>query len=80
MSDPADLAGTVEQHERENSLARQAARNTEREMPFEIDGVRVCLDCYELISTARLAAKPEAVRCVECQNDNDRRRRKHGIA
>lgn len=37
------------------------------EEPFEIEGVRVCLDCFEPIPSARLKAKPDAVRCVDCK-------------
>ncbi len=73
MSDPADLAAPVEQRQRDDALANQAALNAAHETPFEIDGKRVCLDCYDPIPARRLKACPHAVRCVECQNDHDRR-------
>lgn len=73
MSDPADLAGPFEQRQRDDSLARQAALNAAHETPFEIEGKRVCLDCYDPIARKRLAANQHAVRCVECQNDHNRR-------
>jgi phage/conjugal plasmid C-4 type zinc finger TraR family protein len=74
MTDAADFAGPIEQREREAALARQAARNEEHETPFEIEGMRVCTDCYEPIGARRLEANPHAVRCTECQQDLDRRR------
>lgn len=67
----------MEQHDRDAALARQAAES-EHERPFEIEGVRVCLDCFEPIAPTRLAANHAAVRCVECQQDHDRRRA-HGM-
>lgn len=45
------------------------------ETPLEINGKRYCLDCDDPISQPRLAANANAVRCVECQNDHDRRGR-----
>jgi len=45
------------------------------EPPLEVDGQRICLGCEDRLSHARLKANPNAVRCVECQNDCDRRRR-----
>lgn len=43
------------------------------EPPLEVDGQRCCLGCWEPLSSARLKANPNAVRCVDCQNDRDRR-------
>lgn len=43
------------------------------ETPLEVNGQRFCLGCDDPISQARLDACPRAVRCVECQNDQDRR-------
>lgn len=43
------------------------------EAPLEVNGQRLCLDCDESLSAARLNANPRAVRCVDCQNDHDRR-------
>lgn len=43
------------------------------EAPLEINGQRFCLDCDGRLSLARLAANADAVRCVECQTDHDRR-------
>lgn len=43
------------------------------EAPLERNGQRFCLDCDERLSVARMDANPRAVRCVDCQNDHDRR-------
>lgn len=61
--------------ERRTAEAIQAVRNRPIEKPLDINGVRLCLDCRELVGAARLNANPQAVRCVECQTDHDRRRR-----
>ena len=67
MSKQLDLAQEVEQRQRDEALARQAEVASVTEQPFEIDGKRVCLDCVEPLLAERLDAKPDAVRCVECQ-------------
>ena len=43
------------------------------EAPLEHHGRRFCLDCADELSFARMDANPRAVRCVDCQNDHDRR-------
>lgn len=43
------------------------------EPPLEVNGQRLCLDCDGPLSRARMQANPNAVRCVECQTDHDRR-------
>ncbi|WP_328184645.1 TraR/DksA C4-type zinc finger protein [Marinobacter sp. OP 3.4] len=43
------------------------------EAPLEYNGQRLCLDCDCPLGGARLEANPNAVRCVECQTDHDRR-------
>lgn len=46
-----------------------------RETPLEVNGHRLCLECNDRISAARLSASENAVRCVECQTDHDQRGR-----
>jgi DnaK suppressor protein len=65
MSDQFDRASELEQSYRDDALARHQSRQIER--PHEQDGVRYCLACRCSICTGRLAANPEAVRCVLCQ-------------
>lgn len=38
-----------------------------------IDGIAYCVDCGFDIPPARLKARPDAVRCVECQGKKERR-------
>lgn len=64
--DDLDRAQALEESERDAALAR-ATRPRADEAPFESEGVRVCLDCYEPIARKRLTAQPTAVRCVACQ-------------
>lgn len=76
MTDEADRAQAREERDRAEAIERAAAPASET--PFEIEGVRVCLDCFDPIARQRLAANPAAVRCVDCQNDYERRQRRHG--
>jgi len=39
-------------------------------------GIRLCMDCGEEIEPARLEAKPDAFRCVDCQAKKERRARR----
>ncbi len=39
------------------------------------DGREDCVDCGEVLNPARRAAAPFAVRCLECQQANERGRR-----
>jgi DnaK suppressor protein len=78
MTDVADRAQEREQVNLARALERRAETATVREQPFEIEGRRVCLDCFEPLSRKRLKANPAAVRCVECQElkeKQDRRKR-----
>jgi RNA polymerase-binding transcription factor DksA len=36
----------------------------------------LCRDCGDEIEPARLAARPDAVRCIDCQTDAERRQRR----
>lgn len=65
--DEADQAEKLESAERERALDAQLARGREYEVPRERNGARICLDCSDPIDPKRLAARPEAVRCIWCQ-------------
>lgn len=75
MSDDLDRAQGLEELEREQSLAHQAQAAAQHETPFEIEGRRVCLECFEPLAKKRLKANPQAVRCVECQELHEKRQR-----
>ncbi len=67
--DDVDRAKEREMRHRDLSLDAQLKKpdRSPGEEPFEIEGVRVCLDCFVQIPAARLEAKPDAVRCVDCK-------------
>ncbi|KGJ86430.1 TraR/DksA C4-type zinc finger protein [Colwellia psychrerythraea] len=79
MSDAVDRACELEQNHREQALA---AAKPVAEQPQEFNGHRYCLVCDIELSTKRLIAHADAVRCVDCQhlhehqqkNFNQRRR------
>jgi DnaK suppressor protein len=64
MSDAVDRACELEQSYREQALA---AAKPQVEQPQEFNGHRYCLVCDIEVSTKRLNANPQAVRCVDCQ-------------
>lgn len=76
MTDVADRAQEREQINLGQALERRAEAATVREQPFEIEGKRVCLDCFEPLSKKRLNAKSDAVRCVECQEMKEKQNRR----
>jgi len=71
--DDADRAKTLEMAAREAALNRQRSRAMERDRPLIINGERCCRDCGDPIPAARLAARPESVRCLRCKEDKERR-------
>lgn len=80
MADILDRASALEQQERDASIARRKVAAATHEAPFEIEGVRMCLDCFEPIAKRRIKALPTAARCVDCQEIHERRLRgAHGL-
>ena len=73
--DPADCAQHYEEAERAAGI--YAATHPAQEMPVLHDGERVCLGCADPISPARAGAYPMAVRCRECQDLEDRKKKRH---
>ncbi len=74
--DDLDRAKELEMRERQAALERALAEGQETERPLVIDGVRCCIDCGEPISPARLAARPQSVRCIYCKQEREQRCRK----
>lgn len=74
--DDADRAKVVEQAHRKRALAllQDAAEREKSEGPIMIDGVAHCRDCKEPIPTERLAARPDAARCITCKEILEKRR------
>lgn len=74
MSDIADHAGELEEQQREQALRARSAVVVE--MPRQNrEGQRICLTCEDQLSPKRLKASPRAVRCVECQDLHEKRKR-----
>ena len=80
MSDIADKAEEYERLERENCI-RQTLKGLEPSQPQVIEPdatgrLRViCFDCLSEIPPARLQVLPRAIRCVECEEINEKRER-----
>lgn len=66
MPDALDQAKDLEQMHRTAALAKH--KNRAVETPNECDGHRYCIDCGIEITTKRLLAEPNAVRCIDCQS------------
>lgn len=67
MADEADHAQVYE--ERERMAAIEAAMHRTREDPLIVNGVLVCRGCGDGLSAERLRARPDATRCVPCQEE-----------
>lgn len=68
--DEIDVAQRAEAAIRADQIAR--ARQRETVPPVWINGVACCAECGEPIPAARLAACPDAGRCVACQVAHER--------
>lgn len=66
--DEADRAAALIEATTANALARIQAAQQQA-------GQAECADCGEPIPTARRAANPAAIRCVDCQEIYERRHR-----
>ena len=71
--DDLDRAKELEMRERQSALSRTLAAGQETEQPLIIDGVRCCVDCAYPISLARLAARPQSVRCIDCKTKKEKK-------
>jgi len=68
--DDLDLAQQHEEAHRAQAL-RQVQARQKATAPFIRLGIRVCLDCQSPISPQRVAANPQAVRCLGCQTEKE---------
>ncbi|MGB1239352.1 MAG: TraR/DksA C4-type zinc finger protein [Pseudomonadales bacterium] len=67
MPDILDQAKDTEMMLRDNSIAAAQANAACEPAQEVIDGRVVCIDCDEPVQQARLAVKPNAARCIYCQ-------------
>jgi DnaK suppressor protein len=65
--DILDRAKVLEIEDRQRAIAAQREKSKEPDQLI-IDGEVLCIDCENLVSKPRLAAKPNAARCIECQS------------
>lgn len=70
MVDAFDRAQQLEEQHRQAAL-NQAKANYSQTMAQ--DGRRYCVDCDIEINTKRLLAAPHTQRCIDCQQDFDKR-------
>ena len=64
--DQLDIAEELETTYRQNALSHALASNVEPEQWIE-NGQMLCIDCDVVIPPKRLEAKPNAARCIQCQ-------------
>lgn len=77
MSDEIDEAQERSQLFLDQALNWHFRRSgAEKDFRFlEDDNLRTCVDCEDLIDADRLEANPHAIRCLDCQQNHERRAR-----
>lgn len=70
--DQLDIAAEFETAERQRALDKTLFAAKEPAQWIENHQV-LCLDCTDPISEERLAIKPEAARCIDCQQLKERK-------
>lgn len=68
--DILDHAKQTEMADRQRAIAAQREKTKEPEQLIA-DGEVLCIDCDRQVSKPRLAAKPNAARCIECQSTHE---------
>lgn len=68
--DQLDIAKELETTYRQKALEKALANNPEPEQWIE-NGQVLCIDCEAVIPPKRLAAKPNAARCITCQHKQE---------
>ncbi|WP_240647791.1 TraR/DksA C4-type zinc finger protein [Shewanella algae] len=68
MMDVFDHASDKENQDRENAIANVVNATRSASM-----GTGICLDCLEPVEPERLSVAPYAVRCISCQQDQEKR-------
>jgi DnaK suppressor protein len=72
LRDEDDRAACLAELEREDALASRYDPPADPQARCPYTGAIICCDCLGEIPQERLAALPNAVRCVDCQRDEDR--------
>lgn len=71
-----DLYDQAQERDMANTAAAQRAhaeRQTPEPQQQRVAGHVLCIDCDEPVEPRRLAAKPNAARCIDCQTLWERR-------
>jgi DnaK suppressor protein len=71
MPDILDHAKDVEMRQRQAALDK-VLKHKEPAQDIQA-GVVICIDCTTPIEIARLSAKPNAARCIQCQTIEEKR-------
>jgi DnaK suppressor protein len=77
MTDIYDRAQARELQNQQEAEARYRASLQPEPDQLVVAGVVICIDCDEPVQPARLKAKPNAARCIHCQNQYEQEHR-HG--
>ena len=76
MPDILDRAKDVEMQQRDQALKLAlAVKEPAQEI---VNGRVLCIDCDAAIEMARLVAKPEAARCIHCQQVFEKKEQHYG--
>ncbi|MGD9858856.1 MAG: TraR/DksA C4-type zinc finger protein [Marinobacterium sp.] len=73
MTDIYDRAQARELQNQQEAEARYRASLQPEPEQQVVAGVVICIDCDEPVQPARLTAKPNAARCISCQQIHERR-------
>lgn len=65
--DILDRAKDLEMNDRKRAIAAQREKSKEPAQ-LVVGGEVLCIDCDDAVSKPRLAAKPNAARCIGCQS------------
>ncbi|MBL4799819.1 MAG: TraR/DksA C4-type zinc finger protein [Oleispira sp.] len=74
MADQLDDAKAMEMSDRERAIKAQLAKVKEPKQLI-VDDEILCIECETLVSKLRLAAKPSAARCIDCQSLHEQKGR-----
>ncbi|WP_027853375.1 TraR/DksA C4-type zinc finger protein [Marinobacterium litorale] len=78
MPDLYDRAQEREQQNTQDAQAHYRASLSPEPEQVIVAGCVLCIDCDEPVQAARLAAKPNAARCIYCQGEYEKEQRRHG--
>lgn len=76
MPDDLDRAKDLEIMQRDIALDKAKQRATQPEQQHDDDGNVICIDCAVLIPQARLEAKPDAARCIDCKAAHEEKQKR----